>query len=330
MRYQALDVPDSFAEIESIHDQVLILKGRFKALETNSYGLFLIFISEELRMVESVMAIASHYSSLYDVDPALPWFTMEENIINLKWKGDISVSISLDLQNYLESSLDRDRGYELYTYIKNNDMTKIESLLQAIFIKPLGDRNIFMEIVSEVVSMKEIQKIRNERTRAKIKERIKPLQQTPVKEDNTVAVDLVLAPVSGIPIYELTKGDKIMVKINDKSVRGRYYIDFLGTRVEGNIIPIPAEVMDIRRDENNEYTILCKIKENIFGKAVETEQVKIKKYDELLVGNLSLKGISLEDGIQKRSEFPFLAIIAGGLMFVVLVIFVIMWFYNII
>ncbi|MGQ9615321.1 MAG: DUF4899 domain-containing protein [Spirochaetota bacterium] len=281
-------------------------------------------------MVESVMAIASHYSSLYDVDPALPWFTMEENIINLKWKGDISVSISLDLQNYLESSLDRDRGYELYTYIKNNDMTKIESLLQAIFMKPLGDRNIFMEIVSEVVSIKEIQKIRNERTRAKIKERIKPLQQTPVKEDNTVAVDLVLAPVSGIPIYELTKGDKIMVKISDKSVRGRYYIDFLGTRVEGNIIPIPAEVMDIRRNENNEYIILCKIKENIFGKAIETEQVKIKKYDELLAGNLSLKGISLEDGIQKRSEFPFLAIIAGGLMFVILVIFVIMWFYNII
>lgn len=330
MRYQALDVPDSFAEIESIHDQALILKGRFKALETNSYGLFLIFISEELRMVENVMAIASHYSSLYDVDPALPWFAMEENIINLKWKGDISVSISLDLQNYLESSLDRDRGYELYTYIKNNDMTKIESLLQAILMKPLGDRNIFMEIVSEVVSKKEIQKIRNERTRAKIKERIKPLQQTPVKEDNTVAVDLVLAPVSGIPIYELTKGDKIMVKINDKSVRGRYYIDFLGTRVEGNIIPIPAEIMDIRRDENNEYTILCKIKENIFGKAVETEQVKIKKYDELLAGNLSLKGISLEDGIQKRSEFPFLAIIAGSLMFVILVIFIIMWFYNII
>lgn len=330
MGYQALDVSDSFAEIESFHDQALILKGRFKALETNTYGIFLIFISEELRMVESVMAIASHYSSLYDIDPALPWYTVEENMINIKWKGDISVNISLDLQKYLESSLDRDRGYELYTYIKNNDITKVESLLQAILMKPLGDRNIFMEIVSEVVPKKEIQNIRSERTRAKIQERIKPIQQGPIKDDNTVAVDLVLAPVSGIPIYELTKGDKIMVKISDKSTRGRYYIDFLGTRVEGNIIPIPAEVIDIKRGENNEYTILCKIKENIFGKAVETEQVKIKKYDELLAIDSSLRGIPLEDVIQKRSEFPFLAIIAGGLMLVVLIIFIIMWLYNII
>ncbi len=325
-----MDTPDEFAEFESVYDKAIILKGRFKAVETNTYGLFIIFLSEELRMVENVMAIASHYSSLYDVEPSLPWYVVEENIINLKWKGDIAVNISIDLQNYLESSLDRDRGYELYMLIKNNDLTKIESLLQAILIKPLGDRNILLEIVSEVVSKNDLHSVRAERNRAKMQERAKPPQRSSVKDENTIAVDLVLAPVSGIPIYELSKGDKIMVRISDKSTRGKYYIDLLGTRVEGNIIPVPAEVAEIKRGENNEYTILCKINDNVFGRAVETEQVRIKRYDELLASDSSLKGLPIEEIPLRKGGIPLFAIITGSLMFVILLIFIIMWLYNII
>jgi hypothetical protein len=157
-------------ELESQH--TIILKAKFKALDTNTYGLIMIFLNEEMRMVENLIAVASHYSSIYDMDPSLPWFTLEENLINLKWKGDIAVNITVDLQNYLESSLDRDRGNELYSLIKNNDHMKMESLLVAILMKPLTDRNIELEIVSETVTKEEMRLKRSERNKPKGKSQL--------------------------------------------------------------------------------------------------------------------------------------------------------------
>jgi hypothetical protein len=323
-----LDVHDDIPEVDSVDKYTVILKGRFKALDTNSFGLFIIFINDDLRTVENLIAVVSHFSSIYDVEPSLPWYYLEENLINLKWKGDISVNITIDLQNYLESSLDRDRGNELYMLVKNNDSTKIESLLQAILIKPLNDRNIQVDTVSEYVSNTEMNIKRAERNKPAAKEE-KTQQPQPVeKVKNAVDINLVLAPVSGIPVYELMKGDKIMVKINDKLPKGKYYIDMLGARVDGSIIPIPAEVAEIRRNENNEYTILCKINDDIYGRAVETEQVKLKKYDELLETENTLREFSLHEDPEGKKRFPVFVIVMGALTFIVLMVFLIMWFYN--
>jgi hypothetical protein len=321
---------EPFSDLEYDTKYTFILKGRFKALETNSFGLFVIFINEELRMVENLIAVVSRFSSLYDIDPSIPWYNLEENLINLKWKGDISVNITIDLQNYMESTLDRDRGNELYMLVINSDTNKVESLLQSLLMKPLNDRNIHLDLVTEYVSNVELSARRAERNKAKEEEKKPPPPEPNVKMKNAIDLDLVLAPVSGIPVFELQKGDKIMVKISDKLPKGKYYVDLLGARVEGNIIPIPAEVAEIKRNENNEYMILCKIGEKIFGKAVEPEQVKLKKYDDLIESERTLREFSLDDDTSDKTGFPLFIIIVGALTFVILMVFLIMWFYNII
>ena len=324
-----MDTFDEYSDIEYETKYTVILKGRFKGLDTNSFGLFIIFLNEELRMVENLIAVVSHFSSLFDTDPVTPWDRLEENLINLKWKGDISVNITIDLQNYLESALDRDRGNELYQLVKNNDVTRMESLLQAILMKPLNDRNVQIETHSEYVSNAEMSSRRAERNKSKQKKDTATEEEPDEKLKDAIEVDLVLAPVSGIPVYELARGDKIMIKINDKFPKGKYYIDLLGARVEGNIIPVPAEVTDIKKNEQNEYSILCRIKENIYGKAVETEQVKLKKYDDLLDAEQSLREFDLHESTEGKRGFPFFVIIIGGLTFVILLVFLIMWFYNV-
>jgi len=315
---------------EQLQENYIILKGRFKAVDTNTYGIFIIFINEEIKEVENMIAIASHYSSLYDIDPHLPWYSFEENLVNIKWKGDIAVNISLDLQHYMESSLEHDRGNELYFLIKNNDELKIESLLQAILIKPLSDRNIIIETVSEFVTKKAIQMIREERNKPKNEKVITAEKQFDTDKGILLNVDLILAPVSGIPIFELKKGDKIMVRINDRTSRGKYYIDKLGARVNGNIIPVPAEVTNISKNENKEYSIICKLEEGIFGKAIEAEQVKLKRYDELLGLRPESETITLLETPELKKGLPIFFIITGGLMFIVLLFFILLWFYNII
>jgi hypothetical protein len=319
---------DSEDFLTSKEDNFVILKGRFKAVDTNTYGLFIIFFNEYTGTLNKLMAIASHYSSIHDIDPHLPWYMIEENITDLRWKGDIAVNISIDLQNYMESGLDRDRGSELFSFIKNNDESRIDSLLQALLIKPLGDRNLQIEAVSEHVSKESMKNIRKEREKPRAKEPSKKPSAAAAHEPEAVDVDLVLAPVSGIPIYELHVGDVIMVKLIDRTTRNRYYIDLLGARVDGNIIPVPAEVIEINKGKDAEYVILCKLKENIIGKAVETEQVKLKRYDELFQESSEGELPSIDEITEKR-RFPFFIVVIGGLMFIVILIFLIMWFYNI-
>ena len=324
-----MDTFDEYSDIEYETKYTVILKGRFKGLDSNSFGLFIIFLNEELRMVENLIAVVSHFSSLYDVDPAMSWDTLEENLINLKWKGDISVNSTIDLQNYLESALDRDRGNELYQLVKNNDISRMESLLQAILMKPLNDRNVQIETHSEYMSNAEMISRRAERNKSVKKDDPAAAKESDEKIKDAIEVDLVLAPVSGIPVYELAQGDKIMIKIKDKLPKGKYYIDLLGARVEGNIIPVPAEVTDIKKSDQNEYSIMCKIKEYIYGRAVETEQVKLKKYDELLETEQSLREFDLHEKSDGKRGFPFFVIIIGALTFITLLVFLIMWFYNV-
>ena len=314
------------------NELITILKARYKAVETNTYGLLIIFFDDEKREVESLVAIASHYSSLFDVDPHLPWYSFEENIINTKWKGDIALNITIDLQNYIENSLDKDRGYELLMLIKNNDQMKIESLLQAILMKPLSDRNIIIETVSETITKESMNNVRSERNKLKTDKKSKTSKvETKINSSNILNIELMLAPVSGIPIYKLQKGDKIMVRISNTGAKEKYYIEQFGVKIDNNILPLPAEVVDITKNEKGEYVILVKLEKGVYGKAIETEQVKLKRYNTLVSSpfddDSELKIIGTEE---KAGKFPIFIMVVGGLMFIILLIFIIMWFYNII
>jgi hypothetical protein len=324
------DFPN-FSQIDLTEDNYLILKGRIKAVETNTYGLFIIFFDENRRSVERLTIVASHYSSLFDVDPSSPWYMLEENLLDLKWKGDIAVNVSLDLQNYMENALAQDRGDELFNYVKNHEITKIETLLQAILMKPLMDRNIIINVDSEVISKESTRAVRAERNRATVtpseKLNIPDISDTIIKGADIVDAELVLAPVSGIPINELSIGDRIMVKISTHSTLGNYYIDSFGARVDGNIIPVAAEVVDINRGKDREYIILCQLDENVYGNIIEKEQVRIKKYDELLLPQ-AVRPESSRAFLKGKRSFTLFIIITGGLIFILLFVFLLLWMNN--
>lgn len=267
-----------------------IVKGRFKAIDTNTFGLFLIFVNNNLRVSESVTIIASHFSSMYETDPKLGWSNVEERIMNLKWKGEFATSISRDTQAFVENALKGIRSEELYSLIKSNSVSKIENLLSMMLTKPLGDKNIHIELSWENASAEQIQTAKQERELRDNAEdatsgEMPALQAEPddtfqLDEGSVVLdVNLVLAPVSGIPIFELQPGDHIMVKINPETKRGQYFIELLNARHDEEIVPLPGTVTELKLNKSNEYVVLIKIGEGIFGKVVEAEQVKIKRFD---------------------------------------------------
>jgi len=276
----------------SSDSQYSIIKGRFKAIDTNTFGLILIFINNNLKVAENISVIASHFSSLYETDPKGSWSDLEERIFSLKWKGEFATSVSRDIQTYIESTLRDDRAEEMYMFLKQNAVSKIENTIFSLLMKPLGEKNIHIEVSWEKVSGEEIQQAKEAREsrdaeREDVQEDVEQSSEDTALseefnlEEGSVLLDvnLILAPVSGIPIFELKRGDRIMVKIDGSTNKGKYFIDLLNATHEGDVVPIPAQVHGVKVNKFNEFSILLKIGEGIFGKVIETEPVKLKKYD---------------------------------------------------
>lgn len=269
-----------------------IVKARFKAIDTNTFGLIIIFLNNNLKVAENISVIASHFSSLYETDPKGTWADMEERIFSLKWKGEFATSISRDIQTYIESTLRDVRIEELYNFIKSNAVSKIENLFFTLLMKPIGEKNIHVEVSWEKVSAEEIQQVKDERESRDSGEASSTPQEAPASEDAALVeefqleegsvvldINLILAPVSGIPIFELKRGDRIMVKIDPSTNKGKYFIDLLNAMHDSEVVPIPCVVHGVKVNKFNEFSILVKIGEGIFGKVIETEPVKLKKYD---------------------------------------------------
>ena len=91
-----------------------------------------------------------------------------------------------------------------------------------------------------------------------------------------------------------------MVKIIGNSVKAKYHIDNIGLRNDGNIIPLQAEILQIKKNQQNEYMILCKLKDGIFGKATETESVKLKTYDEIITTESAIDDVESQEPLNKE------------------------------
>ena len=276
-------------KIEDI-DIYYILKGRFKGTETNTFGLFIIFFSFSQKAIDNVLVAASHFSSVYETSPTISWVDFEEKVTQLKWKGDVASNVSHDLQLLLSNSLRQDMVEELIDAINNKNTGKIDHTLLAIFEKGVGDKSIALDFKTEKAPHSDILKIKDERGRKEKEEKeieqrdaVRKAEESKFKvEDGAVVlpVNLVLGPVSGVPIFEVKPKDAIMIKISSTSEKGNYFIDLLNARTpEGAIIPVKGVVKDIYINALSEYELLIEIGPGVYGKTVESEKVKIKKYD---------------------------------------------------
>lgn len=290
-------------------DSYIIIKGRFKAIDSNTFGLFLIYISLAQKIIDNVILAASHYSSIYDTNPNTQWDVFEDKITAFKWKGEISQNISHDLQLLLSNTIKLDVLEEILDAHNTNQHSKIEHTLTGIMAKGVADKSIIIEALSEKVPHMEILRVKDDRLRKekeereeKQKEEIRKDQQQEYKVEAgavVLPVSLVLAPVSGIPIWEVKTGDLIVIRIDSATERGNYFIDLLKARTpEGDILPIKAVIKEITSNSLGEFEVLVELGPGIYGRCVETEKVKIKKFD------ISEEKIAIPGNGQEKIKTP--------------------------
>ena len=271
-------------------DNYYVIKGRFRGADSNTFGLFVVFFSLAQKNIDNVMIAASHYSAIYDTPPATSWNDIEERINRLKWKGDVAMNTSQDLQLLLSNSIKPDMAEELIEAIEHNKTNKIDHTLVAIFEKGISDKSVVLDFLTQKVSHSDILKIKDERARkekeeteSKEREVARKVEEDRFKVEDGAAVlpvSLVLAPASGIPIYEVKSKDLIMIKIEAVTEKSNYFVDLLKARnQDGEIVPIKGSVKEVFVNTMGEYELLIEIGPGMYGKTVESERVKIKLYD---------------------------------------------------
>jgi hypothetical protein len=279
----------------------------------------------------------------------MPWAELEEMITHMKFKGEYATNLTHDIQATLEDLFEAGAGraIDIWTYIKKDQLHKVLAIFDETLARPTGDKNTRTEIEIETINKSDIERVKQERIKKENQEMINSElanvenQQTGVGLDSSsvvLEVDLVLSPVSGVPIADIKQGQKIMVKIREDSNRGQYFIDLLGANVEGNTVPVPATIENI--DYSGKiYTVTVNIGPGIFGTAITEDNVKTKLYNpaydkrskEAIAGNgatqtgmPNIDGFEMDSDIGKEKDGPnyLIFIIIGGLALVALLIVV--------
>lgn len=316
-----------------MEESIFILKGRFKSNSLGLYGLLLLIFNKN-HDLENYNIVVSTYSNLYDLEPHVGWEQFEETILDVKWKGSYNSILTASLMDNLKAiASDEKLKSQLYEYLSNYDYDNTEVTIYDTVNRIIHDKNLILEIGIQEITTEEFKETKEKR----VKQPQPTTEKSPVEDGSAILpIEPILSPVKGKPLYELKVGDKIIARIIPNSERANYFIDLLNLRFEGNIKPIPCEVIDIKSGgKNSPVEILTLIGPGIYGKCTEEEkQVKLRMYDPLIdgpqvsktqIGKISAKKEQEKDKYAPMPKSTYLIII---LFVIILIIFLLLLYIS--
>jgi len=267
--------------------ELYVIKGRLKSIPSNTYGLFVIILDKAFKKVEKLQFALSHFSTIYETPPQTSTPELDNQISMLKWRGEISSGLTNDVEANCNKMLQDLQLEEIIEAAVKNKKDDIQRTLQMILSKPTNDHNVLLDFTIEGTTRDALSETTEEQSQDGLQE-AEEVSSAPSAvqfeiEEGAVLlpIGMDLAPVSGIPIGDLRSGHKIMVKIDPASPKGQFFIDQFGAKIDGKISAIPADVKKIVC-EGPQFTVYCMMSAGVYGKSIEDEKVKVRRYNEAL------------------------------------------------
>lgn len=322
-------------DFQDIKDNIMIVKGRFKAGAQSLYGQF-ILIFKNKNSFESFSAVVSTYSDLYNLEPHEDWMKYREYIANVKWKGNFNANMTSSIMDHFKRFSEEMNSITLlYDNVCDYDYNAIDLSLYDIVNRIIHDKNLILETAIQEITPHEYRTgIMGNDQKQEAEAPARSTEGYTVEDDAVILpVKPIVAPVKGKPIYELRIGDRLMVHLQPQSDRANYYIDSLNLREENEIKPTMGEVIDIKAGsgKNNPTDILTLLAPGIYGKFTETEkQVKLKMYNAETDGPLlKKKGAAAVSGASPgTSGMSKGTIVMMVLFMIILALFVVLIFLS--
>ncbi|MEK6794698.1 MAG: hypothetical protein AABZ39_07980 [Spirochaetota bacterium] len=270
-------------------DPIVILKVRVRSIATSTYGIIGIMINKRLRKFQSDVCAFSHYASFFDdINPLAGWSEIAAQAASKRSKNELNTTLSKTIENNLLLSIDEDAADEILTNEENNEPSQLIPLISEHVTQAVGDKNVLFDAAFETTTTAELS---SGSAAAPVENFASPGAggggatsllsdlKAPEGEAAYVTASLVLAPVSGVPVYDVMTGNEIMVRVNNNTDREKAVNMRLNAIVDGKVLPVSGRVVEKRVGEKGECALLIKLAENIYTKVLETEAVKIKRGD---------------------------------------------------
>jgi hypothetical protein len=149
-------------------NESFVVKGRFKGIVSDTWGLFVLIINLKEGSLEKLEAIVSRngWLSLYDV--SANWENIERYITRIRHgKGRFSRSLTEKLYSYLHSVFESNEKYSLLQafsqYLNGFCGHNFESKLRNMIAKAIGDESVELKrvVVSNTYSKDDEEKCVN-------------------------------------------------------------------------------------------------------------------------------------------------------------------------
>jgi len=289
----------AFKRIATESNHFLIVKGKFALPNIYNSGIFIIILNTSKKKIHRLAVTLLNNPSLFEEDININWYDIERKVYVERLSEASRRDVSNQIEQELISSIKQSKKFYTIFEEEKNLLEELKEFLSKVFIRATFQDSIFMDIIVERISLKELRRI----------DESEEVMES--GKENVVSVNLELSlpeerisPYPKISIEKLKVGESILVNITDSRDIGIYLSRLLGGKIGSKYLPIPALVEEkIKRFDG--YFLRLSFTPQISGELFVKTKGKVFVYSKLY----SKKGLYL---------FIFLLLLVIGIVLIFL------------
>ena len=225
------DLEKAASTIGTLLKHVLVVKGRFILEEKNIHGLVCLLFNTKSRQILRLGAVFSYNPSVYENSEQMNWFSFERNIFACRIMDgslpEYTQNFETALRFYIEAQAD---------IFASGQLDSVRGVFEAFF----GAEKTHSLIALEELNISEFKQL----------DGTSPCNQQDVYEDfsdpGKIRIEVTIAfDQGGKPAKNIEVGDVVLSKITDTRDIAHYLANLIGTKRDGELLPMPVQVQKV-------------------------------------------------------------------------------------
>lgn len=211
----------------------------------------------------------------------------------------IDIANSSELNNELISEMmDKFKGLHkgaVYDHIKSSDQDKVKKLIYQVLRDFIGEQ-IILETRIEYMNSLKVDLLLHP---GKDEEKSEGGKEKFDEFANIQMIDVIplLSPTKGVRISNLKRDDQVQVILDRKDPLGYKLLKSMNLMVDDRVKPVNSEIYSVKYKKGEGYKLIVRITDDLYGRAVEEEDVKVKVAVPVIEEEIKRSRISMLIGI---------------------------------
>jgi hypothetical protein len=241
------NIDEAMKNFESLMNDVLIVKAKFKSNITGVSGLFILIVNVSEKQIIRLGVIVTNDSSVYDSDLNGNWFVFERKIytIRLGNKGSLQ-NATQEIEQHLFNNLQDDLGKSFFDVLKNSDFKDTKSFLYDLISKVQFLPKLKLDIKIDKMT-RPYNKINKSKPIAYLKD------DDTLQSGSQIELEVNLSKgekKNSIPANLLIKGDMVMAEVIDERDVATYISRLLGGLKQDKYVPLFSVVESLSSEKD--------------------------------------------------------------------------------